>query len=670
MGDASWSHDRYRWTAAERALAGLAAVAVLGLGLAGAHRSRLLTLERRARDDTAVVASVATGMALDLVRGLDGVAAAAELASARGPAAATRLSARASIPAADQLGFVPADRGTGGSSSPLSAADLADDTVAALLDRTRDSGETVPSFPLDLRGEPRMLLVAPAYAHGEIHEPPTSVEDRRERLIGWVVAAVDLDALVQLRLPEGAVASVRVGSGSSSAPTATVPDRLPEQTVEVRGRAVTVTAGDPTDIGFATPTILFVVAGAAGALAVATAVLGSTRRLGRKRAALERHDRQVRLIGEVAPLVQQSLELDDVLPAVAVQLTDHFGLAGVRLSTGRGSSGQLELFSLGARAGRPPTPVLRPPGHLAAGEALTLALQRGGRSVALLELVAGRDLDDADLSSLRAVTELVTAAVVNASLYASQQTAVRRLRELDALKTTFLSTASHELRTPATAIGGFATLLSTSWDRFSDEQRRDFADRIAANARSLAAVVQDLLDFSLLDRAAVPLALTSVDLQRLVGEVIDRLSPMFADHVITCTATPAPPVAAEVNGLERIVTNLLTNAVKFSPAGTTVTVSVGASRGGAAVTVADEGPGVPLEERQRVFTRFFRGTGDAVVQTRGVGIGLSVVAELVTRMGGEITLDDAPGGGARFTVWLPGEAALGEEKETEDATTG
>src|SRR3546814_20431639 len=85
----------------------------------------------------------------------------------------------------------------------------------------------------------------------------------------------------------------------------------------------------------------------------------------------------------------------------------------------------------------------------------------------------------------RTITELVTAAVVNASLFASQQEAVARLRELDVLKTVFLSTASHELRTPATAIGGFATLLTASWDRFDDERRREFADRIAANARSL-----------------------------------------------------------------------------------------------------------------------------------------------------------------------------------------
>jgi signal transduction histidine kinase len=95
--------------------------------------------------------------------------------------------------------------------------------------------------------------------------------------------------------------------------------------------------------------------------------------------------------------------------------------------------------------------------------------------------------------------------------------------------------------------------------------------------------------------------------------------------------------------------------VKFSPSGTTVSISVGpaADGYGAELVVSDQGPGIPVEDRQRVFSRFFRGTGDAVLQTRGVGIGLSVVAEFVARLRGEVIVDDAPGGGARFTVRFP-----------------
>jgi signal transduction histidine kinase len=666
------SGERQRSSGSVRALAALAAAAVLTLGLAGAHRSRLLTLERRASSDAAVVGTVAAGVAVDVERGLDAVASSAVRLPLSGAAAAVGPRLLAAIPGARDLGYTPAGGGTGGDAvgTPLSAADLADPSLAALLDRTRDSGEPALSAPVEQAGATRTLVVSAAYAP-RAGGPPTSTTDRRARLLGWVVASVDLDALAQPRAPQGALTAVWDGSGSPPGgdEAARRLEGLPRQTIEVRGRVLTVAAGDPDGVGLIAPTLAFLVVALLGAGATAVAVFAVGRRLREQRAELERNAAQVQLIGAVAPLVQQSLELGEVLPAVAVQLTDHFGLAGVRLSTGSSSAGQLELFSLGQRTDRSPKPVLRPPDRLRAGEPLTLALQRGGRSVALLELVAGQDLDESDLQSLRAISELVTAAVVNASLYASQQTAVRRLRDLDALKTVFLSTASHELRTPATAIGGFATLLTNSWDRFSDEQRRDFAARIAANARSLSAVVQDLLDFSLLDRGAEPLALGPVELGALVEGVVDRLAPVFTDHQIACTVEPAQPVAGAVNGLERIVTNLLTNAVKFSPAGSTVTVAVRARGDGAEVVVSDEGPGVPLEERQKVFARFYRGTGDAVLQTRGVGIGLSVVSELVDRMGGEITLEDAPSGGARFTVWLPRSSPMVEQEGVEDAAT-
>jgi signal transduction histidine kinase len=294
-----------------------------------------------------------------------------------------------------------------------------------------------------------------------------------------------------------------------------------------------------------------------------------------------------------------------------------------------------------------------------------------------LDLVAGRDLHEEELRSLRVLTELVTAAVVNANLFAAQQDAVRRLRDLDALKTVFLSTASHELRTPATAIGGFASLLEQRWEAFPEDRRREMVQRIAANARSLGAVVEDLLDFSLLDRREQPLPVTPTDLGPLVRGVVDRLSPLFGDHRIEVRVGTTPPLVGEQNALERVVTNLLTNAAKFSPTGTTISVAEEQAAGGGRLTVCDQGPGVPEADRTRIFTRFYRGSGQAVVQTRGVGIGLSVVMELVERLGGTIEVDDAPGGGARFAIWLPewapadgaGDGDVVAPGEVHDATT-
>lgn len=661
--------DRRRMlTVRELAGAGLAAGVVLTLAMVGVGAAQRVVTERRAADDAVVVGGVATKLAVDLEEGQAAVAQAAH--DVTEPIAVDP--ARAVVAGATRVELVTLPP-AGGGGVQLGAGAGDQQEVAALLDRARDSGRPVMSGPIVVdEGEGhRTLIVAAAYQDDPELGRPATVTLRRARLAGWVVAQVDLAALLQARLPTGAVGTIRDGSVTVSAGVVDVPDDLPEQIVAVGGRELVVTAGDPTDVRRSGLGFALGLGGVGVAGLIAVAVVVGLRRIEELRAATAQRTDQVELIGEVAPLVQQSLELADVLPAVAVQLSDHFGLAGVAMSTGTSVVGQVGIFSVGATPD-PSTPaVLRPPSELKAGETLSLAMQRGGRGVARLQLVAGRDLDAAELQSLRALTELVTAAVVNASLYASQQEALRNLRDLDALKTVFLGTASHELRTPATAISGFASLLTTSWDRFDETQRRDFVERIAANARSLSAVVQDLLDFSLLDEGAVSVSIESVDLPSVVAAVIERLSPMFTDHEVVISTQPAPAVDGDVNGLERVVTNLLTNAVKFSPAGTTITVTAGPTddAAGAEVVVSDQGPGIPIEERNRIFTRFYRGAGDAVLATRGVGIGLSVVAELVGRLGGEVLLDDAPGGGARFTVRLPASPSHSVSKEAEHAPT-
>lgn len=662
MRDGIEGLGRRRPPAVDVALAVLAGALVLALGAAGVARSRAVAVERRATADEAALGEVSVALAADLERGLVRVAAAAVAV----PSAGLGAVSDAGVPGADRTGFVPVSGALPDTAGPLILPPPVrdDPVVGAVLDRARDSGAPEIGGPADLGAGPRLLTVAAVYGAGASPGPPTTSVERRARLAGWVVAPVDPERLAQAAAPAGTTAWVEHGglrlTGGAEDEPIDVGRDLPQRVVELAGQALTVRAGTVDPVALSGPTVALATASVVLAAVAATATLVGARRIRALGAAAERRGAQVQLIGDVAPIVQQSLELGEVLPAVAVQLTDHFGLAGVSLSTGSTRSGQTEVFGLGAEPDPTAKAVLRPPGALAAGDTLTLALQRGGRSVALLQIVAGRALDAGELESLRALTELVTAALVNASLYASQQEALGRLRDLDALKTVFLGTASHELRTPVTAISGFAALLAGSWDRFDEVERRDFATRIASNARALAAVVQDLLDFSLLDRGMLEVALEPLELGPVVASVVDRLEPLFDEHDIRCATVRTDPVAADRNSVERVTTNLLANAVKFSPPGSTVLVSVEPAAGGAALVVADEGPGVPTDERERVFTRFYRGSGDAVVQTRGVGIGLSVVAELVTRMQGEVSVDDAPGGGARFTVRLVAAHPLAE----------
>ncbi|MEX2293727.1 MAG: ATP-binding protein [Acidimicrobiales bacterium] len=641
------------------------ATVLVSAGLLGAREIAANAEDREVLSAARLQADVAVGVALDLERASTAVAEGARNLTAPVPIDATRIV----VPGATAVGSVTADaeRTDAGSVLPLSTADR---EMRALLDRARDTGDSVLSTPIPEGDGFRTVIASAAYRRDASVGRPPDVMSRRARLVGWVVATIDLGRILSGNLPDGSAGTITEGAATASVGGGAADDGRPGAQVSVDDHVfdIRVAIDDP---GVPTPAILvgLVGVGLAG-LAVASVLLVG-RRTRELREAVATRSGQVALIGEVAPLVQQSLELAEVLPAVAIQLTDLLGLAGVTVSTGGRGVDQVGLFSMGSPPDATVRAVLRPPSELAAGATLVLAMQRGDRSVARLALVAGRDLDAADLQSLRAISELVTAAVVNASLYASQQEALRNLRDLDALKTVFLGTASHELRTPATAITGFASLLSESWDRFDDDQRRDFVRRIDANARSLSAVVQDLLDFALLDGGAVTLTVEPVDVSALVTSVVDRLGPLFTLHEIEVSTEPAPQVEGDVHALERAVTNLLTNAVKFSPPGSTVSLASGPTPDGfgAQIMVSDEGPGIPPEERSRVFARFYRGTGDAVVQTRGVGIGLSVVSELVARLRGEVLVDEAPGGGARFTIRLPAAARPSSDPEVEDAST-
>ncbi|HVE24955.1 MAG TPA: sensor histidine kinase, partial [Sporichthya sp.] len=230
----------------------------------------------------------------------------------------------------------------------------------------------------------------------------------------------------------------------------------------------------------------------------------------------------------------------------------------------------------------------------------------------------------------------------------------RRLRELDHMKTVFLATASHELRTPVAVITGFSELLYNRAESASHEEVREFAHTIRSNAQQLDALTEELLDLTHIDLAGAPEPDAVIDLAAVVERALESHPHLTSDHELRLDL-PADPVSVKGSekALERILANLVGNAAKYSPAATRITVSVRRERDGIRLLVDDEGPGVPPELREQIFTRFFRGTGDAVTRTRGTGVGLAIVSEYAAKMGAKVTVDSAPGGGARFQVCFP-----------------
>jgi signal transduction histidine kinase len=519
----------------------------------------------------------------------------------------------------------------------------------ATFDLAADAGLVQASPPVRLGAAGRrVLLVAPRYRPGE---PVRSVAERRAALAGFVVGTVDVERLGARLFGPAVRGGVEVRDGPTvlfrHGPTGG--REALRTTLEPGGeRAWTVVVSAPA------PGLAFPGALAGGGAVVALVVAAVAARLTRARdaalAGAEARARDLGLVVEAGELLHRSLDLAEVLPALAVVLTDRLGLSGLAVLLADDGGRLVEVFGYGARPRALPAQAAdlsRAPAH--PGEAW-VPLLRGGRALGALWVGAEGDLDPTRLAAVRAVGEALGSAVANAAAYRREQETARRLQEVDALKTDFLSTASHELRTPVTAIRGFATILEGSWERLGDEQRRDLVARIARNAGSLTSLVNDLLDFARLERRSLQVQVEPVDLAAVVAAVVDQTATLVDDHTIALDARAGVRALADPHAVERILANLLTNAAKFSPPGSTIRVAVAEEAGRATLTVDDEGPGVPPGERRRIFARFYRGPSDQAARTRGAGVGLAVVAELAERLGATVTVGDAPGGGARFSV--------------------
>jgi signal transduction histidine kinase len=295
--------------------------------------------------------------------------------------------------------------------------------------------------------------------------------------------------------------------------------------------------------------------------------------------------------------------------------------------------------------------LVAPPDSAAPGETVTVPLQRVGRVVGAFQARAVTGLEPPQMEALLAVCALLAAAVGNVRLYQDEQDMVSRLRDIDRLKTSFIGSVSHELRTSVTAIQGFAGLLEGNTD-LDPARRDDYVERISRNARSLGVLVEDLLDFARFERSGLNAALRPIDLSDLVPNVVEQMSSVLGGRSVATRVEPDVVAMADSLAIERVLVNLLSNAAKYTPQDSAVEVGLERAGSTAVLTVRDHGPGVAPDEREKIFELFYRSEESARV-TRGVGIGLALTRQLVLHLNGTVTVDDAPGGGALFRVTIP-----------------
>jgi signal transduction histidine kinase len=239
------------------------------------------------------------------------------------------------------------------------------------------------------------------------------------------------------------------------------------------------------------------------------------------------------------------------------------------------------------------------------------------------------------------------------------QTANERLKELDQLKSQFLSYCSHELRTPLTAIKGFAECMFQDTHERMSERQQLCLTRINANTDRLTRMIADLLDLARIESGTIHMGQIRVDLTELLQEVLEQLQimarPKGQNLQLTC-----PPdtftIVGDHDRLQQIVTNLIHNALKFTPEKGTVSVELCRnSLTTIMLVVSDTGPGIPAHVLSNLFEPFFQVHREVDRENRGLGLGLTIVKNLVGLHGGSITVESQLGKGTTFRVSLPRE---------------
>jgi PAS domain S-box-containing protein len=256
------------------------------------------------------------------------------------------------------------------------------------------------------------------------------------------------------------------------------------------------------------------------------------------------------------------------------------------------------------------------------------------------------------------VTDVRAAGAAVSQALDIEREVVERLRELDQVKTDFVSTISHELRTPITSVVGYVDMMAEGLVGALTGDQLDVLAVVSRNSRRLLALIEDLLTLSRIESGAFRLDLGDVDVCEVVRGAREALGGVFSgrDLQVTFDLPSVPvPVTGDPAALERVVLNVLSNAVKFTPDGGRIDVVLTAAPddGEVRVRVTDTGIGIPDGEQQHLFTRFFRSSTASRGQIQGSGLGLSIVRSIVEEHGGAISVHSQESVGTTVLVTLP-----------------
>ena len=233
---------------------------------------------------------------------------------------------------------------------------------------------------------------------------------------------------------------------------------------------------------------------------------------------------------------------------------------------------------------------------------------------------------------------------------------VTRFRELDEIKSHFVSDVSHEFRTPLTNLILYLDLLSALEDW---TKGKNYIDTLQRETQRLGFLIEDLLTISRLEAGRVTIAIKPTDINAIITDLVNDRTMLASSRELTLTFIPdlnLVPALTDANLLNQAVSNLLTNAINYTPSGGSVTLSTHLVEADGAhwvtIDIADTGVGISAEEQTRIFERFYRGTASRLTGAAGTGLGLAIAQEIAQRLNGKLSVKSQVGLGSTFTFWL------------------